>query len=247
MQRWMKRLRWGCTAMLLLTGLGFALIYWRSRGVPEFYSRAVARTLPEPGRLRRELQDQIQEATRAARDDGRWELEITADQVNAWLIHELPSEYAALIPKGVEDPRVLIENGRVLFATRYKSSAMDTVISVEVSLTLTDEPNVVAVDVHQVRAGLLPIPIRSVEQRVSAHAQRGKLEIRWDHDGEVPRGLVTVPRDHQRYIVRPVVIDSLEVLEGSVRLAGRSGEDAQQVYHRHQAESQLATRSIHQR
>ena len=65
---------------------------------------------------------------------GSWSAQFSDDQINAWLMEELPRKFPRLLARGASDPRVVIEDNRILAAVRYKNRRIDTVISCEVSV-----------------------------------------------------------------------------------------------------------------
>ncbi|MEZ6088368.1 MAG: hypothetical protein R3C05_10150, partial [Pirellulaceae bacterium] len=154
----------------------------------------------------------------------------TTDQINVWLASELSDQFPNVLPKGTEDPRVLVQDGKVLVAARYKRGRVDTVISFELYARLTDEPNVVALQIHHLRAGALPIPITHFSDRISKAASKGDLQVRWEIENEDPIALLTVPSEHDRYIKTPVIIEKLELHDGEVHLSGHTGPQAHVVW-----------------
>ena len=226
--------RWAVAILCLLVacvGGTYIAAQWaleKTRQVPDFYRQAIARVPDDAGAVSRQLEHEVLELKDQVGHFGSWRAVFTEEQLNAWLVHQLPQEYSKVLPKGVCEPRVVIQDGKVLAAARYSDSRIDTVVSFEVTIQLTAEPNVLAVEVRNLRAGALPLPLNHFVHHISHRAARDSLEVRWDAaepDG-IPIGLITVPSDHPKYVRTPVIVESVEFTEGRLWLAGRTGPEA---------------------
>jgi len=84
---------------------------------------------------------------------GSWDAEFSEVQINAWLVHQAPKVFSRVLPKGVSEPRIVLQDGKALVAARFKDNHWDTVVSFELTVQLTEEANVVAMGVikHHVR------------------------------------------------------------------------------------------------
>jgi hypothetical protein len=226
--------RWGVAIFCLLfacVGGAYVAARWaleKTREVPDFYRQAIARVPDDAGAISRQLESEVLELKDQVGHYGSWRAVFTEEQINAWLVHQLPQEYSKVLPKGVCEPRVVIQDGKVLAAARYSDPRIDTVVSFEVTIQLTAEPNVLAVEVRNLRAGALPLPLNHFVHHISHRAASDSLEVRWDAaepDG-IPIGLITVPSDHPKYVRTPVIVESVEFTEGRLWLAGRTGPEA---------------------
>lgn len=214
----------------------------KTQEVPDFYLQATALPENNSAEQSRELESEVEELANRVGQLGGWEATFTEEQVNAWLIHQLPLEFASLLPTGVEEPRVAIRDGRVLVAARYKNSRIETVVSFEVHAQLTPEPNVLAVKISQLKAGALPLPLSRFINHISNRAAKSALQIRWDDNEEGDEvALVTVPSEHPSYVRKPVIVESVSILAGMVRLAGHTGPEARLSYQPRTAVYQLAS------
>ncbi|QDV59523.1 hypothetical protein Mal33_55580 [Rosistilla oblonga] len=225
MRRLLKTL--GLVLVFIATGLG-AFTWWAARAAqqaPAFYKTAVA-SAPLALQHKEELQAQFEQLSQQVQIVGDWHATFTTDQINAWLASELANQFPNVLPPGTEDPRVSVEDGKVIVAARYRRGRIDSVISFELHAQLTDEPNVIALQIHRLRAGALPIPLQHFSDKISIAASRGDLEVRWENEEDDLIALVTVPSEHDRYVETPVVIETLELLDGEIVLAGRTGAKA---------------------
>ncbi len=179
----------------------------------------------------RELEHEVEILTTQVGQLGGWEATFTEAQINAWLVHQLPQEFSKVLPAGVEEPRVVIQDDKILAAARYKDSRIETVVSFELAIQLTAEPNVLALEVRQLKAGALPLPLGRFVDNITRRAARDELEIRWDqNDAGHPIALVTVPSIHPSYVRTPVIVESVSLSEGRITMAGHTGPQARVVF-----------------
>jgi hypothetical protein len=230
----MKYWLWGfATTALVAVTVTVCVSWWaleRTRVVPDFYARATQR-LPEDldSAIAKLEQDMVQLQGDAGRL-GSWQAVFTDEQINAWLVQQLPREFPNLLPPGVDEPRIVIEDGRVLVAARFKNPHIDTVVSFELNAALTEHPNVLALQVNNLRAGSLPLPLSRFLRGISREAAKSNMEVRWDMDQDDPIALVTIPSDHPSYIHSPVIVESVYLAEGILALAGHTGPEALHAY-----------------
>ncbi len=244
MKRWLKRI----AVTLLVIAAGAAGSAWwalrQTRQVPEFYTQAQLQLPQDVPAASAMLETEVVELQDAASQLGSWEARFSEGQINAWLVHQLPKEFSQMLPPGVEDPRIAIEDGRILAAARYKHGRIDTIVSFEVKLALTEQANVLAVRIENLRAGSLPLPLKSFLTGISREASKGNLEVVWDMDDAGPVALVTIPSDHPGYARSPVVVEAVTLQDGVVQLAGHTGPQAWNVYRPRTTVYQLASARV---
>lgn len=212
-------------ALILLaafTGAAAALLYSASRHQPQFYQQAL-RIEPE---LQREAGDELEqnvlELHNSARDEGRWEAVFTESQINGWLAADLPEKFPHMLPVGTDQPRVSIDPQRIKIACRYQRGKVNTVISFNLSVNLTTEPNTLAIRVSKVRAGALPVPLKRFLSPITKAGADSDITLRWSQTDGDPVALVTVPHQHEDYSHREIYLESIEMRNGEVALAGRT-------------------------
>jgi hypothetical protein len=230
MKRWI-RLMAIIAASLLAIGLIVAVWLWRTtRYVPEFYEAAVQASPPNVTAEVEGLREEFSELRGDASRPGGWNAEFTDDQINAWLIQQLMVDYPSLLPQGVSDPRVVIREGRLLAAARFRNEHFDTVVSVELTAELTPQPNVLAVRLMNLKAGALPLPIGSLIDGLTQEAAKRSLDLRWQSDDTGNVALVTIPSDHPKYPHKPVIVESIRFAEGTLIIEGITGKSAIDAY-----------------
>lgn len=230
MRRWIKRI---AIAITILVVLGLPAGWWavqQTQHVPEFYARATETPSLVTVRASQQLNVEMEQLQVDAATIGSWHATFGDDEINAWLTQELPKKFPQLLAKGASDPRIIIAEDRVLAAVRYKNRRIDTVISCELEVELTEEPNMLALRVKHLKAGALPLPLSNFLKGISKEAGKGDIDIRWDVTDAGPIALVTVPSEHPRYVSNPVIVESVRLVEGALVLSGHTGPLAREAY-----------------
>ena len=161
---------------------------------------------------------------------GSWEATFSEDDINAWLIEQLPLKFQQLQTAGAKDPRISLQQDHLLAAAHYTDSRLDTVVSCQLRFELTEEPNLLAVHISKLKAGAVSLPLSQFINGVSHEAGKGGIEIRWDPTESGPTALVQIPSEHPRYAHSPVIIESIQLISGAIVLSGHTGERAEKCY-----------------
>lgn len=207
--------------LLLAAGLAGLAIYRASQAMPEFYLQA----LEADDQVQEQASDEmVQRATALASDvkkQGDWKAVFTAQQINGWLAVDMVENHPDLLPSSLSDPRVAIDPERLQVAFRAKRGQWKGVVSLAVDVYLA-KPNVVALRIRGARAGLLPIPLRTVLDKITEKVDELDLQVQWlTVDGDpVAEMTLPPPRDADDKEVR---IETLELGEGKIYLAGSTG------------------------
>jgi hypothetical protein len=212
-------------ATVVAAALGGA--YAALQRVRPFYEQALA---IEPQTLEagsRELESRATALYNDARRAGQWQAAFTAEQINGWLATQLDNLYDDALSDGISDPRVAIDDGKVTLGFRARRGGVDTVISADAAVSLT-ESGAVAIRLLAVRAGALPLPSMQVADDLSKACQEMSLPIRWTQEAGQPVALIDVDRDLSSND-RRIVIDTAELRDGTLFVAGHTetGELAQ--------------------
>lgn len=233
MQAWIKSI--AVTAVLVVIA-GAAFSWWavqQTRYVPEFYQRATSGSNEGGRSAGRVVIDTTVERHPADTEQvvpQAWHATFTVNEINRWLANELPTSFPQLLAQGATDPRICIEDGRVLAAARYQTARFDLVISCELKVEMTAEPNTLALRVKHLRAGALPLPLSNFLRGISKEAAKGDVDIRWDNTQAGPIALVKVPSTHPRYVTSPVLVESVELVDGALVLSGNTGPLAYETF-----------------
>jgi hypothetical protein len=105
---------------------------------------------------------------------------------------------------------------------RYRSNQIDAVVSLELAVTLGDDPNVLAARVVAVRWGQAPVPAAPLVKLATDAARRANLPLRWTQAGREPIALLTVPERAEAWGNRRVRLETVSLLPGKLILSGRT-------------------------
>ena len=185
---------------------------------PAFYRKLAV--MP-PERRKAEAKKFVAQSLQLRNDivnEPRWEAVFSDDQVNSWLEEDLVAHFADQVPAGVHEPRVAFEVDRVHLGFQLDQGPVRSVVSVSARLRVTS-PNELELTVESIRAGIVPIPSEKLLERITDQARSRGLDVRWERDGDARIAYVKYTPDPRR---RDVVLERLQVLDGQIRLAGRS-------------------------
>ncbi len=205
-----------CAVVVLLAG------YRAIQHKPDFYVKALKQEPARQAEAGDRLEKQVLDLRNEVRRDGHWEAVFTDEQINGWLAVDLPEKFPNTLPTGVSDPRIDIDPEQVQLACRYDSSKISAVISLAVDVHLTDEPNVLALRIRRARAGALPIPLNRWLDQATTKAHNAGIQVRWEQRDGDPVALVTIPTDHEEYDERLLRLETIELRDGELYLAGRT-------------------------
>lgn len=224
MRRFLRILVWIVVVLVVVCGVTAYLLYRGTQKVPDFYREAMATQLTpqKQQEIGRQLERQAAELHNEVRREGPWEAAFADEQVNAWLAVDLGEKLPSTLPEGVSDPRVKISPDRIQTACKYETDGFSTVVSLETDVYLTDKPNQVAVRIRNVRAGSVPLPFRGLLDQVADSARRNGVDLRWSQQDGDPVALIQIPNRQQQDPPREIHVESLEVRDGEIHLAGRT-------------------------
>jgi hypothetical protein len=215
---------WSGLICLLLLAAAAWVVYRGTQHVPDFYRQILTSTASpaQQFQVADELERDVLELHNAATKPGRWDAEFTDEQINAWLAALLPRNHPQALPAEIRDPRVKIAAQSAQLAWRLESERFKTVISVQADVYLTDQPNQVAIRLHAVRAGWVPVPLTQILDRVSDAARRAGVDLSWSQREGDPVALLRVPSRHPQFEDRELYLDALELSDGKVSLSGHT-------------------------
>jgi hypothetical protein len=220
--RKLKR-RWMILGLILVLLIGTPLVLWGLIShQPEFYRELVTAPPEQRREKARKFVAQSLQLRNDVMNEPRWEAAFSDQQVNAWLAEDLVNHFADQIPPGVRDPRVRFEMDRVILGFKLDDGPFPSVITVMARARVPDE-NVLALTLEKIQAGMLPIPADQLLDKITAHAQAHGLDLRWEREGHLPVALIRYSPHSRR---RDIVLEQLEVLNGQIRLSGRSDRRA---------------------
>lgn len=147
-----------------------------------------------------------------------WEAAFSDQEVNAWLSEDLVTSFADQLPAEVHDPRVIFEDDRATLVFELDRGPIRSVITV-VCRVRVPEDNLVALTLEKIHAGILPLPVEQLTERITYHARRHGLEVEWGRDGDAPVAFLRYTTASDR---TDVILERVQILDGQLRMGGRS-------------------------
>jgi len=196
------------------------IAYRASQHVPDFYAEALT---VEPAKYEEsgdELERDVLQLHNKLQRSGSWEATFTENEINGWLAVDLAEKFSDLLPAEIDDPRVAISKDAIQVACRYDTGRIQSVVSLSADIYLTEEPNVVAVRVCNVRAGAIPLPLKQFLDQITDIARRANVTLRWQQVDGDPVALVMVPEMIDAKSGQVVHIDGLELRDNEIAIFG---------------------------
>ena len=203
------------TVLIVPAALWFSLTHQ-----PDFYRKTSAIPIERRHSEAKRFVAQSLQLRNDIVNEPRWEAVFTDEQVNSWLSEDLVEYFSDQIPQGVTEPRILFELDRIHFGFQLDQGPVRSIVSVVGKARVLGDHQL-AITIEKIRAGVVPIPANQLLDKITEAAQAHGLEIHWGKDGEFPMAIVKyTPNLHRR----DVILDRLQVLDGQIRLAGRSNK-----------------------
>jgi hypothetical protein len=214
----------GVAAVLLVVALAATLfiVYRASRHVPQFYVQALAADPAVQRSAGDELERRALELHNDVQHAGDWEAVFTQEQINGWLAVDLIEKFPDLLPPEAKDPRVEITPQEIRLACRYQDGNIETVISLAVTASMSEEPNTIAVRIKRVRAGALPVPFKQFLEDITQASRESGLDLRWLQSEGDPVALVRLPTENTELPDRTLHLKRFELREGEAYLSGET-------------------------
>lgn len=213
---------------VLLGGLGlvFGGVFTLAKREPDFYHRA-----PNPGEYEtREraahVLTRVQDLKNEIRSQSEWGETFTAEDLNCFFVENMGKKggLATLLPEKVHSPRVSIDGDRLKLGFKYGDGFWSTVVWVELKVWLVkDEPNLIALEVCDLRTGSLPVGSQSVLDSISESAREWNIDVTWYRNGSNPVGLFRFFANQAGQAGSQIL--TLQVADGKIVVAGRTPLD----------------------
>lgn len=209
----------GILSVLLIGG---AVTYHMATRVPAFYSTAQVDPTAQAALNDRLLQKASALGTDFQRE-GRWDLRLTEDEVNAWLSVDLPKNHPHLLPPSVQEPRIRIGQDELVVACRTVWAGRSAVLWVRIRLQLA-RTDTLAIHLHKAGIGLLPFSTESILRQLEDGLQRAGVDVRReDLDGKpvltIPLAL-NAPDGRRR-----VHVDAVDFTDGRAFISGTTDKE----------------------
>jgi hypothetical protein len=242
-RKWLRRIVFGTLAMCVGALIGAFAVYRSLQWVPQFYQQELSASKANQTAGDQQMAQQMLELLNDfqggwnvqsggdvqggdmqggdMQDEGQWEATFSDDEINGWLAVDFKKEFPRLLPHRIYDPRISISEQAAQIACQYKSTDLTVVVSMDVDAFVTDEPNVIGFRVQRARIGAVPGLEKMAKDEITRAARRSRIKLRWTRKDGDDVAMITIPNDavlegHQ------VLIETIELHDGAVHLAGRS-------------------------
>jgi hypothetical protein len=206
--------------LALLSGtVGLVLVRYE----PSRYSQAALPAGPERVEYSQQFYSEFTQLLSDIGGERKWQATFTEQQINGYLNEGFVQSGLSdrVLPEGISDPRVVLEQDRLRLAFRYGSGLWSTVISIDMALWVCEnEPNVLALKLTGFHAGALPISAQSLLERISEAGRNNGIDVTWyRHDGH-PVALLRFQADQARPTLQ---LRSVHLKPGVFIIQGNSG------------------------
>jgi hypothetical protein len=203
-----------CGVVALLIGAGLATLVVALKHEPNFYHES--QVAPGEGRryLANECLAKFGQMTKDS-DAGleKWGCDTSEAQLNSFFAEIFPQlgEGENLHSLGIGPPVLTLDDDQMRLAFRYGSGWFSTVVSYELKIWLVSkEPNVVAVEIVNARAGAVPISNQSILQQLSEYGRKQNKKVNlYRHEGHSVAviGLQAEQDPHPKWILTCVHVE----------------------------------------
>ena len=215
---------WRLLLIFMMTvGLALAAtarILWQSlEHQPSFYQAALhenaeAGETEDGGRLI----DHLTHAANGAQQEKHWSVSLSPDEINDWLRLELPQKHPELLGEDVIEPRVAIEEDKLLFGCKLRES--DVVYSAAIKVS-KDGDDRLAIQLLGFWMGALPAPSKVVQDEVRSAAENLETPVRWTRVDGHPTLIVNLPPEID-INDRKVAIRNVEIKQEAIVITGET-------------------------
>jgi hypothetical protein len=216
-----RKVRIAALGTVVVTALVVAIFggaYYALRQVRPFYEQALKIEPEVLERGSRELESRATALYSDAQRSGEWQALFTAEQINGWLATQLAENMGNKLPANIRDPRVAIARDVITLGFRTSSGGVETVASVDASVSLT-ETGAIAIRFISVRAGALPLPVLQLADELAKACQDLNLPVRWTRQDGKPVAIVEIQSDES------LCVDAIQLNDGELYVAGHTGDD----------------------
>lgn len=218
--RWFFRLSF--LSMIIFAGLAaFAwYAYQRAQVVPDYYQELLKQPIEQLAAAGNEFEIEVLELQNSAIETGEWQAKFSQDQINGWLVSDLPKKFPNSIPSSVTQPRVSLDDDELKFIFRFESQRFSGIVEASGDAYCTENLNEIAIRLNHIKSGLISLPIRPWTEKISKVMEKNDFPFRWtESDGDMI-ALITLPHRLSDQKDQKRIIESIEILDGQLQLHG---------------------------
>jgi hypothetical protein len=234
-----KSILLGLGIVLVVTGSVSAGLVLLIHNDPDYYHRCAVPPGEERQKHSREFTSQfVMLVNQVKNHEPAWSDRFTQEQINSFFEEDFvrSGTMETILPENVSAPRVAIEPDKIRLAFRYGKGTWSTIISLDIRVWLTQEPNVLGLELQALHAGALPISAQSLLEQVSEAVHQYHIEVTWYRYHGNPAALLRFQADRPRPTVQ---LRQLELHKGMLVIGGQSLESPPSQAARHDPEAVL--------
>ncbi|MEM8680944.1 MAG: hypothetical protein AAGF97_16485 [Planctomycetota bacterium] len=172
----------------------FLLLHQTLNARPTYYDRQTAQQRAVLAARGQVVQAQLNQLTDPDSRQAAWVASFSEEELNGWLIGELPIRFPDALPGAVSDPRVAIQDQRLKLACQYDCGNVQAVLALEAELFLTSQPNEVGVRILEGNIGSVSGLTNKAARALHNACDRSDIQIRWvNREAMQPEAIVTLP------------------------------------------------------
>lgn len=188
------------------------------RAIPEEYGKELRRPPSAYSEPVQELMDTVDDIEKDLRLGYDLNYRLTQEQINGWLATQLKGNSRVSLPSGIESPRLILGTKRQTVYFTIVGSKFQSAISIQLSCTLTDQPNTVELKIESIHAGSLPIRLKRVFDEIESAMERSGVDFKWKPGTERTVANVRIPSRVRVKRERELQITDLDFHAGSVHV-----------------------------
>jgi len=226
-----RRIRWAAITGLTLIGVSAGVYFGYHHALqysPGFYERAMAIPLADQQKAGQEFERHVLALHNDMQEQAQWKHVFTAREINGWLAADLPRKFPELLPPEISEPRIALSPGQLELAFRYDDGRVSTIINLRMDVGVAETRNTLTVRIRNARAGWIPLPLTDFLDQISQTAREADLMLRWAQENGDPVALVTIPLEHEHQQGREYVLETVDISQGELVIAGRVADKRRQ-------------------
>ena len=224
----------GVSVILLMVLLALMATVWlaarEAKKMPPSY-QAVLHMDPQDAAIQgSKLEHNLVRLQNAAQSQQPWKVELTQEQINGWLVSDLPEKFPGSLPEQIRDPRVRIEEDELKFIFKFATEQLEGFVVVQTDIFCTDIENQAAIKITDVRSGFVPLPIGPWVKRVTDVFQKIGVPVTWASEDQDPVAIFTIPEFlSAKGVSQNAAIDTIQLQNGKLVVAGQTRQLVEKV------------------
>ena len=222
MRRTFRLIAYSLLTILLVLLLVLYALYLSAQRPPKFYRDGLeVATGLQQERSKKMLQKIRRFNNDLQKTDVPWEGSFSNEELNGYLAIEVGKASSNLFPPEVKEPRLHIGDRQLDFACQLEQGPLTGILHLAIDVTVP-EPNLLTLRLKHVSLGRLPISRERPKQLLLDSLRSQGYDVTEDiRDGDPT---FTISLEFKYPKGKKVNLESIELLEGGIRISGTSDE-----------------------